>query len=450
MTPPGVITGRVFDRGKPAMRVFVRALRPRYSDGQRSLSVAASAETDDRGEYRLFGLEPGSYFVSAVPPGKARLDGAQQVTPAIPSNANGNQRAVSIPLAIDTLDPDVFDPNVYVAVYHPGTTDVSSAVALDVRAGETLAATDLRVARVLPRAVRGTVAVDAGSRSPGAVRVQVVPMFDGTNANVPAVETTTGAFMLPRVPPGRYVLAAQTTDRNSPRLGGVAEIEVGAGDVSGVTIRLGTPVVVTGHVRIDGRPVGATDPRTMVQLQVVANSGIAGTGAVPVQADGSFSIPPQGGALFPASYRVRVLQGGRTPWVRSIKYGSDDVTYASFRIEEFDRGRELEIDISTATATVEATVLDDQRRGVAGALVIAVPDEARRGRSTLFRAATTDGQGRARLEDMAPGEYRLFATVEIEAAAWQDPSVLKRLEARGELVRLAERGSLAATLRLVR
>jgi len=79
-----------------------------------------------------------------------------------------------------------------------------------------------------------------------------------------------------------------------------------------------------------------------------------------------------------------------------------------------------------------------------------VPDQKRRERSILFKTATSDAQGRVRLEDVAPGEYRLFATVDIEASAWQDPSVIRRLEARGEIVRLVERGSASVTLRLVK
>jgi hypothetical protein len=34
--------------------VWVRALKPDYFDGRRSFGIAAWAQTDDRGEFRLF------------------------------------------------------------------------------------------------------------------------------------------------------------------------------------------------------------------------------------------------------------------------------------------------------------------------------------------------------------------------------------------------------------
>ena len=66
-----VITGRVTDEfGEPIVGVRVVAYRVRTLEGKpefdsKALNVtAAGRETDDRGAYRLFGLEPGIYVVS--------------------------------------------------------------------------------------------------------------------------------------------------------------------------------------------------------------------------------------------------------------------------------------------------------------------------------------------------------------------------------------------------
>ena len=63
----GVIAGRVFDDvGEPATGVAVEAARLKFESGQRTLSsVGSRGETDDRGEYRISELPPGSYFVLA-------------------------------------------------------------------------------------------------------------------------------------------------------------------------------------------------------------------------------------------------------------------------------------------------------------------------------------------------------------------------------------------------
>ena len=113
-------------------------------------------------------------------------------------------------------------------------------------------------------------------------------------------------------------------------------------------------------------------------------------------------------------------------------------------------GRTLAIDIGTKTAAVDVTVLDAQRRPASGVLVVAVPEAARRGRTASYKSASTDAQGRVQLTDLAPGEYRIFATTDIALSDWQDPEVLKRFETRGELVRLAEAGSAAVTITVLR
>ena len=69
MARPGAIAGRVFDEnGDPVEGVVLRASQVRYVDGRRRLvDMARFAQpTDDLGRYRLSGLEPGEYLVSAA------------------------------------------------------------------------------------------------------------------------------------------------------------------------------------------------------------------------------------------------------------------------------------------------------------------------------------------------------------------------------------------------
>ena len=70
----GVITGVVRDgRGRPLPGLEVRVLKFGYNalSGERTLgapSTGSTATTDDRGEYRAFGLPPGGYLVVFSPP----------------------------------------------------------------------------------------------------------------------------------------------------------------------------------------------------------------------------------------------------------------------------------------------------------------------------------------------------------------------------------------------
>ena len=68
ITRGGVITGTVLDENAEALPgTPVRALRYVMQSGQRTLQSAGSSQTDDRGVYRIYGLQPGEYLVFATP-----------------------------------------------------------------------------------------------------------------------------------------------------------------------------------------------------------------------------------------------------------------------------------------------------------------------------------------------------------------------------------------------
>jgi Carboxypeptidase regulatory-like domain len=183
MMPPGVITGHVLDGdGRPARLVMVRALKPTFFNGERLLSSATWTQTDDRGAYRLFGLTPGLYYVSAAPAARPRLVGDNVETPQTPSNANGNRSVATAQLTPESLRAAALDPLVYPTVYHPGTSDASMAQPLEVRAGVAATAATLTITPVRAFRVRGHVAgrpADAQSRP---VRIASwVPAFPASN-----------------------------------------------------------------------------------------------------------------------------------------------------------------------------------------------------------------------------------------------------------------------------
>src|SRR5215471_6882328 len=93
LMPAGTITGRVFDRdGEPLANVNVEGLRYSYLEGQRVMNVVQTARTNDLGEYRLFWLQPGQYFVSAAPPEGQRGLAIAGAIDAITANRGGGGR----------------------------------------------------------------------------------------------------------------------------------------------------------------------------------------------------------------------------------------------------------------------------------------------------------------------------------------------------------------------
>jgi hypothetical protein len=78
LTAGGVIVGRILDEdGAPFAGASVDALITRTQNGNETLFSVATAQTDDRGEFRLFGLAPGSYYVSAADPAFANVSTAK-------------------------------------------------------------------------------------------------------------------------------------------------------------------------------------------------------------------------------------------------------------------------------------------------------------------------------------------------------------------------------------
>jgi len=81
MTPSGVVTGKVkFDDAEPAADVMIQLYRSYYERGRHGYIASATTRTDDRGEYRVHGLDPGSYYVVAIYRAPPRPPDAQEQT----------------------------------------------------------------------------------------------------------------------------------------------------------------------------------------------------------------------------------------------------------------------------------------------------------------------------------------------------------------------------------
>src|SRR5437016_9080362 len=62
-----VIAGHIFDEdGEAVPGAIVRVMRYQYMQGNRQLVPAGTAQTDDKGQYRVWGLMPGDYYINAV------------------------------------------------------------------------------------------------------------------------------------------------------------------------------------------------------------------------------------------------------------------------------------------------------------------------------------------------------------------------------------------------
>src|SRR5262249_12686629 len=170
LMPAGTITGRVYDRdGEPLANVTVEALKYSYQEGQRVMNVVQTARTNDLGEYRLFWLQPGQYFISATLPEGQRgglLNGLPVAGPdiagivgdIIAGRVGGARGGPPQPAARGTPPAATAQDQPtegYVPMYFPGTTDAQSAAPINVLSGLVFSGVDLTVATVRTLRVQG-------------------------------------------------------------------------------------------------------------------------------------------------------------------------------------------------------------------------------------------------------------------------------------------------------
>ncbi|MGH9777699.1 MAG: MSCRAMM family protein, partial [Candidatus Acidiferrales bacterium] len=241
LPPAAVIAGKVYDEdGEAIAGVMVQVLQHRYVQGRRQLAPVGQAATNDRGEYRVFGLEAGRYYVSATfRPGFGGyfFSGAATIT-----------RGVGGPAQDESYAP----------TYYPGTNDPGRANPLELRAGNELTNIDFLLLPTRAVRIRGRV-YNAVTGKPG--RDVQVTVFDPSSrvrawfARPSAqVEGPEGKFELRAVVPGSYQLVAFWYDEENNQ-GYSARLAVNVGDagLEGVELVIERGVDVWGSVRVEGR-----------------------------------------------------------------------------------------------------------------------------------------------------------------------------------------------------
>ena len=130
---------------------------------------------------------------------------------------------------------------------------------------------------------------------------------------------------------------------------------------------------------------------------------------------------------------VPVPKGFENAYVKSIRLGTVDVLNGGVHLEA-PTSSPLEIVLGMNPGSVEGTVLAD--RPAAGVTVAVLPNV--RGRFDLVKTATTDASGRFSLDHVAPGDYKVFAWIEVNDGDWQDPDFMRAVEERGTPIRVRE------------
>jgi hypothetical protein len=400
----------------------VEVSRQLYSQGRKLMSRAGAASTNDLGEYRVFGLAPGRYFVSA----------AARQNPTLPQAEDE-----------------------YVTTWHPRTPDAAAAAPIDVAPGAQLRNIDIPLAKLHTVAVRGRVVSDAGAPAggPGAPRTNFSVVLASRNAlgaggNISrgAAVTPEGTFDFRGVTPGSYFLIAHVNAQGKNFAARMA-IQVGGANIEGIALPIRGGVPVSGRVRVEGETTQSI-ASGQVLLRPAETGGLV-FGPLPIQQvkpDGSFQMDDVGADR----YTVTINGLPERFYVKSVRSADLDVLAGGLEIAGGSPAP-LDVVLSPNAGQVTGTVLDPKtQKAAAAVMVVLVPQEKeRRDRETFYQTAMTDVSGRFTLISVVPGEYRAYAWEDVEYGAWMDPDFVKPLESRGEAVSVSEGGRRAIQVNLI-
>lgn len=462
--PAGTIAGRVFDRdGEPLANVNVQALKYSYQEGQRVLNTVQQARTNDLGEYRLFWLPPGQYFVSATYAGGS--GGARGLVAAIAEvaaerggrNGSGGARGggPTAPAATG-VDANAQPDEGYIPVYYPGTTEAESAAPINLQAGIVFSGVDVTVTAVRTLRVRGQVINGVTGQPARNANILLVPrgqvgfgpgLFENfRNRNI----DEQGVFEIRGVVPGSYDLVGVLNDRNN-RMSTRVPLEIGNSDVQNVSLVISPGFSLPGQLAIEGRAAGANNQdisRIRVMLRPAAGilqfAGGPPPSTVGPTTDGAFTLQQVG----LEEYRLNVTGMPRNAYVKMARLGAVDVLNSGLRLDRPPNGQ-LEIVIGTDSGMADGTVLNEKQEAAANVTVVLVPDPAHRKRMDLYRTVSTDALGRFHMEGIPPGDYKAFAWEDVESGAWQDSEFIRQYEDRGKQVRIGESSQPNIELRII-
>jgi hypothetical protein len=413
----GGINGRVSDEtGEPMVGARVWALRRSYVGGVRWAS-AGTVTTNDVGEYTLPDLTPGTYIVMAMSLERWSVAEVAQV------------RTFA-----------------YAQTYFPGTTDITAARRIEMRAGQEV--TDADVALMPGRTARisGLASDSRGQPISTVMLVQEIlgPAGGATRSIGSASVATDRSFMFSDVAPGEYYLIGS----NSREVARVVVVVDGS-DIDNIVLTSSRGAAITGQISpASNRPL-AMERVSVTAASLSSPKGVAIGGVVEGQSrvlpNGTFRVTT---ILGPIRLQVNLPQG----WiVQSIRQGERDLMGTILDVRLGETLSDVQVIVSDRPAGLEGVLSDSNGAPVSEGTVVVFSSDSRKWfeNSWFVTAAQVDKRGRFRVSGLVPGEYFAVGLSYVEVGAWNDREFLETLRSRAQTVTLAEDEARAVELRLM-
>jgi protocatechuate 3,4-dioxygenase beta subunit len=466
MMPRGsVIAGRIVDEfGEPVPDVSVSALRQSWTGGRRRLTPAPGriAQTNDLGQFRLYGLPPGEYYVSAT----LRNAGSEFAGFEMFAAEAGARLA-----AISAAGPSGSTPTSgYAPTYFPGTPSASDAQKVTLIAGQENSSVDFSLVPVRLAKISGIVVGSDGKPASGAMINLTPASRNEFMFGMPGSARTNqdGAFTISSVAPGEYMLQANsmqitTTNTDGGNMvmirtfgaGGAENAESGSLPVSVAGDDISNLVLVTSKGGSASGRVTFEDgakPSTITGIRV---------SAAPAEMDGPIGFGGAAGGLKPdGAFELKGLAGTRLirvvnvppGWMlKSVRFNGTDVTDTGIEFRSGEAVSGIEVVLTARTTTVTGTATGSGGSPLKDYTVVIFADNPELWRMPNTRWVSgrrPDQEGRFKFENLPPGTYHAVAVDYIPSGEWNDPEVLERLKGKGRRFTLGEGGSETLDLKL--
>ena len=401
MVPDGVVSGRIIDEdGASVVDASVTALRMQFRRGQRKLFAIATVQTNDLGEYRLYDLPPGRYYVRAA---------SQEQDVKDKKRPKGNDAAPA--------------QTGYPAVYYPGTSEAKEAIAVSVPPGQEVPLADMTLVPTSAVSIRGHV-FNAISGKPLTGCCVFLGAGEGVvlDDNGPGrLAGPDGAFEIDKVVPGSFILRASASTNghwHEARL----PIEVRNVGLDNLNLTIFPDVTMAGRVTVEGRETVRLSTLRILMQDLESSS--SGDQSADVKADGTFQLV----GVPPGKYQVRVQGGPAAAYLKSVRYHGESSPDNVLNVPAGGDQGPLDILLNSAGCQMDGNVSDRDGLPLPRATVVLVPDKQRRHVYSLYKDVKTDQAGDFILTGIAPGDYELFAWNDIEYGEWEDPDFLGPLE----------------------
>lgn len=435
-----VIAGHVYDEtGDPLPGANVRVLRYEYAQGNRQLVPVGTAQTDDLGAYRVWGLNPGDYYVSAVTPNFAPGGGRGFAAAGPLAVGRGGRGGLAPSAGAAPGEPEQVG---YAPTFYPGVPSASEARAVTVGLSVEVPTIDFSVLLVRTARISGRVTNPDGTATT-AGNVALVPEAGGRGGRGGAGATFAsridwdGAFAMAGVAPGRYVLRARGDDTEQPQFA-LQPLTVDGNDLQNLTIILAPAVTVTGTVTfVNAGGQQVPDPAGVrVAAPLVGAIDLGPNPTARVERTGTFTLS----GVQAGSHLFRT-QGGPRGWMlKSVTIGGREVIDTPIELRSGQNLSGVVFTFTDRLTEVNGTITDDRNTPVTDYTILAFPTDEQLWSAQSRHIMTTrpDQNGKYQLRGLPAGEYYVVSVDPTEQGEWFEPAYLAAHRGAATRLSLAE------------